>query len=97
INITPELDASSNTGKVGVTAKYAPVPTRAPSFVETITFGAESMKNMTINIFEGFKMLILGQFDLDDLGGPVKTAQVTGQIAAQGIEQLTSWTAILSL
>ena len=97
IAITPELDSASKTGKVGVTAKYAPVPMRAPSFVETIKFGADAMKNMTINIFEGFKKLILGQFKLDDLGGPVKTAQVTGQIAAQGIEQLTSWTAILSL
>jgi regulator of sigma E protease len=55
------------------------------------------MKDMTINIFQGFKMLIMGQFNLDDLGGPVKTAQVTGQIAAQGIEKLTSWAAILSL
>ncbi len=97
ISITPELDPASNTGKVGVTAKYGAVPTRTPGFVETVKFGANAMKNMTINIFEGFKKLILGQFKLDDLGGPVKTAQVTGQIAAQGIEQLTSWTAILSL
>ncbi len=97
ISITPELDSASNTGKVGVTAKYGAVPTRTPGVLETVEFGANAMKNMTINIFEGFKKLILGQFKLDDLGGPVKTAQVTGQIAAQGIEQLTSWTAILSL
>jgi regulator of sigma E protease len=97
ITITPELDPASKTGKVGVTAKYGSVPTRTPTFVETVKFGANAMKNMTINIFDGFKKLILGQFKLDDLGGPVKTAQVTGQIAAQGIEQLTSWTAILSL
>ncbi|EXX91261.1 RIP metalloprotease RseP [Paenibacillus darwinianus] len=94
ITITPALDAESKTGKVGIFPAY---PTRPASFTETFTFGAKAMKNMTINIFEGFKKLILGQFKLDDLGGPVKTAQVTSQIAAQGIEQLTSWTAVLSL
>jgi regulator of sigma E protease len=55
------------------------------------------MKNMTISIFDGFKKLILGQFKLDDLGGPVRTAEVTSQIAQQGLDKLTSWTALLSL
>ncbi|HUC90935.1 MAG TPA: RIP metalloprotease RseP [Paenibacillus sp.] len=93
ISITPVPDGE-NVGKVGI---YPAYPSRAATFTETFAFGAKAMKNMTINIFEGFKMLILGQFELDDLGGPVKTAQVTSQIAAQGIEQLTSWTAVLSL
>lgn len=55
------------------------------------------MKNMTVVIFDSFKMLITGQFKLDDLGGPVRTAEITSQIASSGIVQLTSWTAILSL
>ena len=55
------------------------------------------MKNMTITIFEGFKNLIIGNFKLDDLGGPVRTAQVTSQIAERGLTELTSWVALLSL
>ncbi|AGA58186.1 MAG: RIP metalloprotease RseP [Thermobacillus sp.] len=94
ITVTPAYDEESGTGKVGILTGY---PMRRATVVETVKFGVSAMKNMTINIFEGFKMLVTGKFNLDDLGGPVRTAQVTGQIAARGIEQLTSWTAILSL
>jgi regulator of sigma E protease len=94
ITVTPAYDEESGTGKVGILTGY---PMRRATALETVKFGATAMKNMTINIFEGFKMLVTGKFKLDDLGGPVRTAQVTGQIAARGIEQLTSWTAILSL
>lgn len=94
ITVTPAYDEESGTGKVGILTGY---PMRRATALETVKFGGTAMKNMTINIFEGFKMLVTGKFKLDDLGGPVRTAQVTGQIAARGIEQLTSWTAILSL
>lgn len=93
ITITPRLDAESGVGKVGIAPSY---PMRPANAVETVKYGAIAMKNMTVNIFEGFKRLIT-DFNIDDIGGPVKTAQVTYQIAVEGIERLTSWTAILSL
>ncbi|BBH20836.1 zinc metalloprotease [Paenibacillus baekrokdamisoli] len=92
--ITPLPDPATKVGKIGISA--AP-PMRAVSFIETFKYSGIAMKNMTITIFDGFKKLILGQFKLDDLGGPVRTAQVTSQIAEQGITQLTSWVALLSL
>ncbi|GJM71424.1 hypothetical protein HMSSN036_36400 [Paenibacillus macerans] len=46
--------------------------------------------------FLGFKQLI-NKFSMDDLGGPVRTFEMTGQIAKQGLAQLTYWAAILSL
>ncbi|GMK40760.1 zinc metalloprotease [Paenibacillus sp. CCS19] len=94
VTITPEYDKEAKVGKVGVGFAY---PTRAATFGETIKLSGQYMKSMTIAIFEGFKKLILGEFKLDDLGGPVRTAEVTGQIAAQGITKLTSWAALLSL
>lgn len=94
VTITPELDKTEKVGKVGIGFAY---PTRAASFGETVKLSGEYMKSMTIAIFEGFKKLIFGEFKLDDLGGPVRTAEVTGQIAAQGITKLTSWAALLSL
>ncbi|OBZ16914.1 MULTISPECIES: RIP metalloprotease RseP [Bacillales] len=93
IVITPEAN-EAGVGKVGISAA---LPTRPASFSETFTGAGKLMKNMTISIFEGFKKLIFGEFKLDDLGGPVRTAEVTSQIAKQGIAQLTSWTALLSL
>ena len=37
------------------------------------------------------------QFKLDDLGGPVRTAQVSAEFAKMGITYLISWAATLSL
>ncbi|WP_054028951.1 RIP metalloprotease RseP [Bacillus sp. FJAT-28004] len=91
--ITPEPN-KEGVGKVGISAA---LPTRPATFSETFTGAGKLMKNMTVSIFEGFKKLIFGEFKLDDLGGPVRTAEVTSQIAQQGIAQLTSWTALLSL
>ncbi|MFF2089047.1 RIP metalloprotease RseP [Paenibacillus sp. NPDC058174] len=93
IEITPKPNPEG-VGKVGISAS---LPTRSATFTETITGAGKLMKVMTISIFEGFKKLIMGEFKLDDLGGPVRTAEYTSQIAQQGITQLTSWTALLSL
>lgn len=94
IKVTPKLDAESKMGKIGVTAGY---PRRAATFTETVSGTFTLMKDMTVSIFQSFGKLITGDFKLDDLGGPVRTAEVTGQIARQGITQLTSWAALLSL
>jgi regulator of sigma E protease len=92
--ITPVLDTKEKVGKIGISAA---VPTRPITFLETFKYSGIAMKNMTITIFEGFKNLIIGNFKLDDLGGPVRTAQVTSQIAERGLTELTSWVALLSL
>lgn len=93
LTITPKAN-DDGIGKVGISAA---LPTRPATFGETISRAGELMKLSTEFIFESFKMLITGQFKLDDLGGPVRTAEMTGEIAKQGIVQLTSWTALLSL
>ncbi len=93
VELTP-LPNDEGVGKIGITAAY---PTRPATFTETFTKSGLMMKNMTVAIFDGFKKLIMGEFKLDDLGGPVRTMEVTSQIAQQGIVQLTSWTALLSL
>lgn len=93
ITVTPRAN-EEGVGKVGIGASP---PMRPATFGETISRAGELMKVSTEFIFESFKMLITGQFDLDDLGGPVRTANVTAEIASKGIVQLTSWTALLSL
>lgn len=95
IEITPKPD-KDGVGKVGIRAGVNEVPMRQATFAETVTGSAKLMKNMTISIFQGFKQLITN-FNLDDVGGPVRTAEFTAEVAQQGITQLTSWTALLSL
>ncbi|MEK3921840.1 RIP metalloprotease RseP [Paenibacillus sp. FSL K6-2393] len=93
ITITPRAVEGQDGGKVGIVPT---LPTRSVGFVETFKVSGVAMVDTTKVIFEGFKHLI-NQFNMDDIGGPVRTFEVTGQIAKQGIEQLTRWAAILSL
>ncbi|WP_440118859.1 RIP metalloprotease RseP [Paenibacillus sp. QZ-Y1] len=93
ITITPRAVEGQEGGKVGIVPT---LPTRSVGFVETFKVSGVAMVDTTRVIFEGFKHLI-NQFNMDDIGGPVRTFEVTGQIAKQGIEQLTRWAAILSL
>lgn len=93
LTITP-VPNEQGEGKIGVQAAFG---TRAPTLGETFTGGVTLMKEMTVLIMDGLKMLVTLQVELDDLGGPVRTAEITSQIARQGIVQLTSWTATLSL
>lgn len=93
ISLTPRSMEGQEGGKVGLSPAY---PTRSVGAFETITETSKTMVETTKIIFIGFKQLI-DQFSMDDIGGPVRTFEVTGQIAKQGIEQLTYWAAILSL
>lgn len=94
VEVTPQFMEGQEGGKVGITPMY---PMRSVSFIESFKYAGLEMKNTTVTIFDSFRMLIFGQFKLDDLGGPVRTLEVTGQIAKQGIDRLTKWAAILSL
>ncbi|MBA9086094.1 regulator of sigma E protease [Fontibacillus solani] len=95
ITITPRSVQNEEGGKVG-SSIITYFPTRSASFGESITTAGKDMVYTTKAIFLGFQQLIQ-KFSMDDLGGPVRTFEVTGQIAKQGIAQLTYWAAILSL
>lgn len=94
-SIIPRTVEDQGTAKVGSTI-ITFFPTRSASLGETFTYAGKDMVNTTKLIFQGFGQLI-NKFSMDDLGGPVRTFEVTGQIAKQGIVQLTYWAAILSL
>ncbi|AHC19622.1 MULTISPECIES: RIP metalloprotease RseP [Paenibacillus] len=93
LTITPRAMEGQKGGKVGIVPE---LPKRQAGVGETFKFAGQSMVRTTDIIFQGFSQLIQ-RFSINDLGGPVRTFEVTGQIAKQGIEQLTYWTAIMSL
>lgn len=92
LQVTPKLQ--EGVGRVGIEIK---LPTRSASLTETVRYAGIAMSDTTKNIMIGFKKLVLGDFHLDDLGGPVRTFEVTGQFARAGLTQLTFWAAVLSL
>src|SRR5690606_6563761 len=86
VTVTPDPD----TGKVG----FYPMPEmRAATAGETVRYAGMQMVQWTDLIFQGFRQLVTGNFRLDDIGGPVKTTQVTYEVASQGLDRPVAWTA----
>ena len=92
IKVTPRTVEGIGKVGIGITSE-----TRNATLVETFTESATLMWNFTKEIFTGFKKLILLQFKLDDLGGPIKIVEVTGEAVALGLTYYVLWSALLSL
>jgi regulator of sigma E protease len=93
IEVVPLAD-DAGTGKVGIKISG---DKRSASASEVITGTYKQVVGSTVGILTSFKMLIFGQFKMDDLGGPVRTAQVTAEFARMGMSYLIFWAATLSL
>ncbi|WNR46680.1 RIP metalloprotease RseP [Paenibacillus roseipurpureus] len=92
LQVTPEMEAGA--GKLGVVISG---DRRSATFSEVIAGTYDQVVGTTIGIITGLQKLVLLQFKLDDLGGPVRTAQVSAEFAKMGITYLISWTATLSI
>lgn len=92
MQVTPE--AAEGIGRIGIAIQ---LPTRSPGLGEALVLSGETMWNATNQIFTGLRMLVTLQFTLDDLGGPVRVAEVTGEAYSLGINTLIFWVAVLSL
>jgi regulator of sigma E protease len=93
LTVTPEK-FEDGTGRVGIGIA---LPTRSPSAIEAI----QETWSRTIFagelIVRGLKMLVTLQLGWDDLGGPVRIVEFTGDAVSMGVETLISWAALLSL
>ncbi len=64
---------------------------------ESITKGLSASVQMTEKLFVVIKGLIVGQYSLKTLGGPIMIAQVAGRAAHEGLSDILSLVAFLSL
>lgn len=92
LQVTPEMEDGS--GKLGVVISG---DRRSATLGEVFTGTYDSVVGTTIGIVTGLQKLVMLQFKLDDLGGPVRTAQVSAQFARMGLSSLIAWAATLSL
>lgn len=92
IQVTPEMKEEVPLVGVRLTSDK-----RNTKIGEAFSGGWTNMVEATKQIMIGFKTLILGNFKLDDLGGPVRIVEVTGEHASAGLPQYTFWAAIMSL
>lgn len=90
--VTPAV--IGETVRVGIVLSY---DKRNVSIGEAVTGAWDNMVYVTKNILIGFKQLVFGQFKMDDLGGPVRIVEVSGQFASAGLASMVSWSGLLSL
>jgi regulator of sigma E protease len=91
--VTPKV-MEDGTTRVGIGLTY---DKRSVTVSEAFSGAWDNMVYVTKNILIGFKQLIFGQFKMDDLGGPVRIVEVSGQFASAGLAPMISWSALLSL
>lgn len=92
IDITPQ-----NIDGVGIVGIAIGPVTKSPNFLEAI----KETWNITVYagevIVNALRMLVTFQLTWDDVGGPVRMVEFTGEATKLGLDTLVHWTAILSL
>ncbi|MCD1257782.1 RIP metalloprotease RseP [Paenibacillus athensensis] len=92
LQVTPEDE--SGAGKLGIVITG---DRRNATLSEVFKGTYEQVVGTTIGIISGLQKLVTLNFKLDDLGGPLRTAQVSVEFAKMGMDALISWAATLSL
>ncbi|WP_268894478.1 RIP metalloprotease RseP [Chengkuizengella marina] len=94
LQVTPKADETGS-GRVGIALQ---LEKRNPdSIIEGITHASKTMWNITEQIFVSLKMLVTLQFSLDDLGGPIRITEMTGEAVSYGVDTLVLFVAMISL
>lgn len=96
IEITPRFNKEAKAYLIGVTRKEDQV-LKQYGFFESLKKGAITAVDMTGRLFMVIKGLVVGQYSLKTLGGPIMIAQVAGKAAESGLADLLSLVAFLSL
>ena len=76
----------------GGTVDYQPL-----SIPEAIAGGVTQTWTITVETFRGLAQMLSGQRGTEELGGPLRIAQLSGQVAELGISNLISFIAVLSV
>jgi regulator of sigma E protease len=96
VEITPRLNEEMNVFLIGIT-RQDELDFKRFGLVESVEKGVSSAVEMTGRLFYVIKGLVVGQYSLKTLGGPIMIAQVAGRAAEAGIVDLLSLMAFLSL
>jgi len=76
----------------GGTVDYQPL-----SFGQALWGGVTQTWSVTTDTFAGLAQMIAGQRGTEELGGPLRIAQLSGQVAELGVSNLISFIAVLSV
>ncbi len=94
--ITPRFNKDMKVYLIGISRKDEQA-LRKYGFTDSVKKGTGLAVDMTGRLFMVIKGLILGQYSLKTLGGPLMIAQVAGRAAETGLTEFLSLVAFLSL
>lgn len=84
-------------GLLGVTPNPQMVEYEDVGIVDSIFKGAQKTNELTLNILTSVGRMISGSVSREELGGPIRIAQLSGQMAQGGLANLVFFIAALSI
>lgn len=94
--LTPKFNEEAKVYLVGISRKEEVVK-KSYGFIGAVEKGVGAAVNMVVQLFQVIKGLVVGQYSLKTLGGPILIAQVAGKAAQSGITATLWLMAFLSL
>jgi regulator of sigma E protease len=93
-----QKDKFGNTGKIGqLGIKPAPLITRPVSLIAAPYVGLRMVRDILVGQIDSIGQIITGRRSVDELGGPLKIAQVSGQQFTLGVQPVIWLIAIISI
>lgn len=83
------------TGQLGIAALA--VPGKPMSFPKAVVTGVEETWTVSVQTLQGLGQILSGQRSAKELGGTIRIAQMSGQVAAYGFVSIISFMALLSV
>jgi len=95
LKVTPDVNPAPDQGPTGI--ELSLIGRLKYPWYQALWEGAKSTVSGLTGIVSGLYQLFSGQLGFGSLGGPVKIAELTGQVAGMGFIYLLQFTAFLSL
>jgi len=99
VPITDRFGNEIRIGRIGVSRSVSPedVVRFYPGPIEAMSMAVEEMVFLVDRTFAFLADFFVGRGDVEQLGGPIKVAQISGEVATLGFIALLNLTALLSL
>ena len=92
-----ESGESMNIGLLGVSVAQGDISYVRQGVFQSIYLGIQRTYNFTLQILKYIKDIFIGKQSTDELGGIIRIAQISGQVAELGLVSFISFLAILSV
>ncbi|WP_431281200.1 RIP metalloprotease RseP [Humitalea sp. 24SJ18S-53] len=95
LRATPEARPGSSDGRLGISGGVPAFERMNP--VTALWAGVAHTGDVSVQTLQGLWQMVSGQRGTEELGGPLKIAQLSGQVATMGIASLVTFMAVLSV